>query len=191
MCPSYLDLASKIDEDDVSLHRPTMALFKVSLVAEALAKAFAHAQNTIRKTHWLISKFYFLQDCIHPLRHLVNFSLSLSRPSQRTISQICAPRSIFSVGHEYWCECVLCGQQRPEKVEEGCDHWNEDALNRTCKFDDVLVGINLVGSVKFIRWRVLNHCLVGQPIRNYEVWLNLALREYFTLMFLEDTAYRS
>ena len=37
--------------------------------------------------------------CIPLLHHLFNLSWSLSRPSQRTVSQICAPRFASSVGY--------------------------------------------------------------------------------------------
>ena len=97
----------------------------------------AHAQSSIRKTLCQNLRFHDLRNCIYPLHHLVNLFWSLSRPSQRTISQICASRFNSSCGCKYRRWRVFRDQLRPEKVEERCGHWNEDIIGRNYRLGKI------------------------------------------------------
>lgn len=55
---------------------------------------------------------------------------------------------------------VVSRGQRIAGVRYG--HGYENVLSRTCKLEQVLVGIDLVESERLVWYRVLNHCLVGR-----------------------------
>ena len=65
-------------------------------------------------------------------------------------------RSACSDGDKYLRGRVFDGQPRFEKAEERRGHWNEDVLGRTCKLDEALERIDLVGRKRSIWWRVWN-----------------------------------
>ena len=117
MCPSYPDLTWETNPDDVPPHHPIAAVF---IVSPALSQPKSwHAQSSICKTPGQNSVSLARRDCIHPLHHLVNLSWSLSRPSQRTVSQICAPRFASSVGCKYRRGRVFGSWLRAEKSMRG------------------------------------------------------------------------
>ena len=120
----------KADQD--TIHR--LLVFMVS-ASHLQAKSW-HTQSPIHKTPWQSSVFHARRDCIHPPCLFIHLSWFLSRPSQRTVSQICAPRFSSSVGYKYRRGRVFGGRLRPGKVEERCGHWYEDVLGRTWRLDE-------------------------------------------------------
>ena len=138
--------------------------------------------STTAKLWWLFlhSKSTLIRrDCRLPLHHPVNLFWSHSRSSQRTVSQICAPRFASSFGCKYRRGRIFDDELRPERVDERCGHWNEDVLSRNCRLDESYVGFDLFGSEKLTWWSILSHYLVDQLLWQCDIWLNLALGEFF------------
>ena len=98
--------------------------------------------------------------------------------------QIFATRILSSCGCKDRRGIYLVVSWGQRIVDKRRGHWNEDALDHTCRLDEVLVEINLARSERFIRWSVSNYCFEDQLLWYYEIWLNLALGEYFTSRFV-------
>ena len=176
-CPGYSNHTREHHQeaDHGAFHR-----WLVFIVSAALSQPKSwHAQSSICKTPCQTSKSLAGRDRIHPLHHLVDLSWSLTRSSWRASSQIYALRFASSVGYKYRRRRVFGGQLRPEEVDERCGHWDENVLGRTCRLDEALVGVDLVGWENMRWWSILNHCLVGQLVRYCEIWLNLGSGRIF------------
>ena len=98
----------------VTFHR-----WLVFIVSAALSqsKTWRAQSSSIWITPCQNTKSQTRQDCIHPLPHLMNLSASLSHPSQRAASQICAPRFLSSLGYKYRRGRIFGGQPRPENSQ--------------------------------------------------------------------------
>ena len=58
-------------------------------------------------------------------------------------------------------------------------HLYHDVLSRTCKLNEVVAGIDLVGSEILIWWSILNYYLVGQIVRCCEILTELGSGRIF------------
>ena len=112
-CPGYSNYTGDTHQEagHVTFHR-----WLVFIVSAALSqsKTWCAQSSSIWITPCQNTKSHTRQDCIHPLPHLVNLSWSLSHPSQRAASQICAPRFLSPVEYKYRRGIIFGGQLWPD-----------------------------------------------------------------------------